>query len=280
MSELADESLTQLVQNTLPRLGATRMWRVEVVDRVDKAWASRRTATVRVHRSWRETIYGARLQSITRHYPLALKRIPVDDERMRYWRDQRFKLWRAITIEQVYSGGRFTGELSVGRAFVAQTSDGFGTCADEDCVTAAREALSQSRSEQKDRLASERMVASARDGLRDLLFNRANNYSGYGGFLVSLDPYRHVLPAWTTKTLARHDEANVPLYAIEKESAVAVSEMPLENIFHLLYQLDQDVCAARASIVDAYHASLTSDVCGESRDLTSEEATVLADLSR
>lgn len=251
MDDLADHDLSQLVRNILPRPNSAREWRVEVVDKFEETSSCQQAATIRVHRSWRETVYKIGLPHVTRHYPLALEPIEIKDERMLLWRDQRFRLWRGITIEREYRCGQFTGELTQGPAFIAQTIDGLGLYADEDCVCAAKYALSARRKKLWKENTNKRTLAKLRNQLRELLSNRLKTNCGYpSNHFVSLTPYRGLLPSAIIDTLILYGEGRVPLIELENASVDAVLKMPWKDVPTLLYQLDFDINAARTFAVD------------------------------
>ena len=282
MSDLADHDLSELVRKVLPRPSPTREWRVEVVDKVEEISSCRQGATVRIHRSWRETIYKNGLQYVTRHYPLALEPIENKDEHMILWRDQRFRLWRGITIEHEYKYGKFTGKLTQGPAFIAQTLDGLGLYADEDCACAARKALSARRKKLWKENSDECTLATLRSQFRELLSNRLKTNRGYPGkHYVSLTPYRGLLPSATTDTLILYGEGRVPLIELESASVDAVLRMPWKDFPALLYQLDFDINAARTFAVDApAEAVAKQHIAEQVYGLTMEEELSLIEFFR
>lgn len=282
MYDLADRDLSELVRKVLPRPSPTREWRVEVVDKVEETSSCQQEATVRIHRSWRETIYKIGLQYVTRHYPLAMEPIEIKDEHMILWRDQRFRLWRGITIEHEYRHGKFNGKLTQGPAFVAQTLDGLGLYADEDCACAARMALSARRKKLWKENSDECTLAILRSQFRELLSNRIKTNRGYPGkHYVSLTPYYGLLPSAIIDTLILYGEGRAPLFELENASVDAVLRMPWNDVHALLYQLDFDINAARTFAGDApAEVSAKQQVVEQAYGLTMEEKLSLTEFFR
>jgi hypothetical protein len=191
---------------------------------------------------------------------------------MTLWRDQRFKLWRAITIKRQFRG-RFTGRFSVANAFLVQTSDGLGTCAHEDCVVAARRALSFGRSKRRQEELSHLSLSSFRNEVRELLLSRLNLAHSYSlGHHVSFRPYQTLLPRHVVNALAHYGGRTVPLADVEMKSVDAVLAMDRKDIADLLYQLDCDVFKA-ASLLDAHPAlSVSTPAPTRSLDYADEDA--------
>ncbi len=282
MNDLADRDLSELVRKVLPRPCSTREWQVEVVDKVEETSSCQQAATVRIHRSWRETIYKIGLQYVTRHYPLALEPIENKDEHMMLWRDQRFRLWRGITIEHEYRYGKFTGKLTQGPAFIAQTLDGLGLYADEDCACAARKALSARRKKLWKENSDKCTLATLRNQFRELLSNRLKINRGYPGkHYVSLTPYRGLLPSAIIDTLILYGEGRAPLIELENASVDAVLKISRKDIPTLLYQLDFDINAARTFAVDTpAEVSAKQHIVEQAYGLTMEEELSLLEFSR
>jgi hypothetical protein len=282
MNDLADHDLSQLVRKVLPRPSPTREWQVEVIDKFEETSSCQQAATVRVHRTWRETVFDVGLQHVTRHYPLALEPIEIKDERMLLWRDQRFRLWRGITIELEYRCGQFTGELTQGPAFIAQTIDGLGLYADEDCACAAQYALSARRKKLWEENTNKRTLAKLRNQLRELLLNRLKTNCGYpSNHFVSLTPYRALLPSAVIDTLSFYGERRAPLIELENASVDAVLDMPWKDAPTLLYQLDFDINAARTCMVDPpAEVSATQHFVEQAHGLTMEEELSLVEFLR
>ncbi|MDU6750901.1 MAG: hypothetical protein E6447_24960, partial [Bradyrhizobium sp.] len=121
--------LVDLVRAALPALSGGLPWDVRLVDHLGDAGAEPELGTVRIHKNWRTSIHEPRLAHVTRHYPLAIEPFDVVDprevlERHRMqWRQHRVMMCRAVTLEREWRGGRFTGNLIAGPAFIARVEE-------------------------------------------------------------------------------------------------------------------------------------------------------------
>lgn len=244
------EELGGLIRDVLPPPEAGTIWNVEIVDEVQEAGAERNPRpVVRVHRLWREAVYDAGLRRVTRHYPLGLDRVP-DQEVPLSFLLRNVRAWHGITLERVYSRGHFTGQLTVGEAYIAQTEDGLGVAADEELASAARTALAMRRSQLR-RLSSAKVEeADLRHRLRDLLHNRHRGRSTHDIMHpVSLEPFRRHLPSNAIHRLELQGLGSdvVPLRVLELECAEAVLHTPAAGIPAIIYELDIATAAARSN---------------------------------
>jgi hypothetical protein len=246
VSAPADDFLAALVRNVLPKPYVATHWQVEVVDTIEQvdAEANGQAAIVRIHKSWRETVYDVGLCQVTRHCPLALE--PVRDQDVPVdLLAENVSLWRAVTIEREYWRGQFTGALTVGEAYVARTFDEIGRFADADIVVAARSALSGRRQKLNETNIGKKRLAARREQTSELLRQRLSRPADYDrAHCVSLEPFYRLLPARISKMLELNGGHKVPLIALEQESVHAVLEIPESHMSALIYQLDLAINAA------------------------------------
>lgn len=244
------KELIGLVREVLPPPEAGTTWNVEIVDDVQRAGAERNPLpVVRVHRSWRETVYGAGLRRVTRHYPLGLDRVPDQAVPLPFLL-RNVRAWHGITLERAYSRGHFTGQLTVGEAYIAQTEDGLGVAADEELATAARTALAMRRAQLRRLSSAKAEETELRTKIRDLLHNRHGLRSAHDIMHpVSLEPFRRLLPRNAVYRLELQGLGPdvAPLRALELECAEAVLHLPAARIPALVYELDIAIVATRAN---------------------------------
>jgi hypothetical protein len=242
----ANRELAELVRAVLPKPETVPQWKVHVVDSFNEANADTRTKTVRVHRSWRETIYSLGLHHVTRHYPLALMSIEPNEAPVSVV-IHRIKLWRAVAIERDYRDGNLTGGLSVGEAYIAQTFDKLGLFADEDVDIAIQKALSERTAKRRQAQEDSNRVRRLRKQLRELVLERSRLYDC--GRPVSFYFCCRLLPATATRFLDSFQGACgngfAPLKVLENTCADALLEIPEANIASLVYELDLIVHAVR-----------------------------------
>lgn len=233
-----DNDLIELIRKVLPKPSTVPGWKVEPIDRVEDAGIDGASATVRIQRSWRREIFEAGLYRIERNYPLAVETIS-DETIPILLLSQSLRLYRATTIERVYEYGRFTGELTVGEAYIAQTSDRLGLAAGNDLVSVARRALLAKRSRSRARNMETTTNRLWREQVRELLYCRMVNRSGNDmSHHISIEPFRTLLPIRSLKTLELHGGRSAPLLAIEKESVGACLEISNNQLATLQYELD------------------------------------------
>lgn len=263
-----DDSLEAIVRAVLPKPPSVKEWQVDVVDTFDEVGADDQTETVRIHKTWRETVYDPGLFHVTRHYPLAVETVDQG-----VWPisllEKPLNLWRAVAIEREYFAG-FTGGLSVSEVFVAQSFDTLGRFADRDPIIAGRAALRQRGSRRAEERAQRKRLTSLRKNIRDSVLARPRRFRPT--HIVSLGPFRPYLPAYMIKCLELHDRFGsvdlVPLADLEMKCAEAMMEIPEGHIAYLMYALDLAVQQACKPI----HA--------EGIRLTSEEDAVLAEMAK
>ena len=228
-------------------------WRVQLVDRFEDVDAriDHTSAVVRVQPTWRRTIYETGLAHVTRHYPLALEWVDFRSPDVRDSVDprvfKRVNLWRAVTIERGYHGGLFTGELSLGQAYVAQTLDQLGLFADLFPATTVRMALSERRSKLRAIKTTNIMTRQHRIELNELLKVRLSRRKYDVSHTVSLESFRTLLPSRVIRALELYGSEGVPLVELERKSADAVFEISENLLPSLVYQLDVAVRHAECS---------------------------------
>ncbi|MDO8981317.1 MAG: hypothetical protein Q7V17_19030 [Afipia sp.] len=253
MSTPADPELSALVGRVFPKPPNAVPWTVQLVDRFEQVEASidRTCAVVRVQPTWRQAIYEVGLAHVTRHYPLTLERIDFRSPDVGGAIDpgvfNRVNLWRAITIERGYHGGLFTGELSVGEAYVAQTFDRFGLFADVFPVTTVRRALCDRRSKLRAIEATSRMARLHRTKISEFLKVRLSQRKYDVSHTVALDSFQTLLPSRMLRALELYGQGEVPLVELERYSINAVLEISDSLLPTLIYQLDVAIAHAERS---------------------------------
>lgn len=254
MPARANSEFSALIGRVLPKSPNAVPWTVQLVDRIDHVDASIdcTSAVVRIQPTWRQAIYEAGLARVTRHYPLALERIDFRSSDVQGAIDprvcNRVNLWRAVTIERGYHGGLFTGELSVGEAYVAQTFDRFGLFADVSLAATVRKALCERRSKLRAIEAKSRMALLHRAKISALLKVRLSQRKYDVSHTVALDSFRALLPSRMLRALELYNQGEVPLVELERHSIDAVLEISESLLPTLIYQLDVAIAhAERAS---------------------------------
>lgn len=263
----ADPELSALVAEVLPKPPNAMPWTVQLVDHYEQVDASVdcTSAVVCVQPTWRQVIYEAGLAHVTRHYPLALERIDFRSSDVRGAIDPRMvnrvNLWRAITIERGYHGGLFTGELSVGEAYVAQTFDRSGLFADVFPAATVRKALCERRSKLRAIEATSRMARLHRAKISEFLKVRLSQRKYHVSHTVALDSFRTLLPSRMLRALKLYDQGEVPLVELERHSIDAVLEISESLVPTLVYQLDVAIGQAeRSSPLATGHLSDEDDI--------------------
>lgn len=267
MTKRADPELLSLIRRALPRPPIDAAWTVQFAGRFEDVNASidNTAAVVRIQPTWRQAIHEAGLAHVTRHYPLAVKPIDFESPDVRGVIDPRvfgrIKLWRAITIERDYCGGLFTGELTVGEAYVAQTQDRLGTFAHALQGTAIHEAFCNQRAKLRAIEQKKRMMRLHRTQLSELLQLRLSQRRYDVSYTVALDPFQTLLPARIVRALELYGHGLVPLVELERNSATAVLEISERRLPSLIYQLDVAIGQAeRSSPLATGHLSDEDDI--------------------
>jgi hypothetical protein len=253
-------TLSDLVRQVLPRPSPAKEWRVELVDDIASVTADRfGDPVVRVHKTWRESIYNAGFGHVTCHYPLGLEFrgnqdvVPLRSAKL-------LELWRGKAIRQVYWDGAFTGQLRLVPVFVARTFDGLGVYADHKAECAAKGALTARRSKLKQEQLNKRHIATLRQEAYQIIRRRLESDGRYtGDYRVALAPYKTLLPL--AEFLAR-DADTAPLIVLENECVDAVLHMKWDDAQTLFNQLADDVSRARASFAqpkEDAHAEFSAD---------------------
>lgn len=280
MSKPADDDMAAMVRAVLPKLEGV-LWQIDVVDSINDAGVelTAETATIRIQKSWRQTVYDAGLHHVARHYPLALE--PVGDLDLPTCLLHRpANLWRGIALEREYSSGRFTGRLLVDDetcTYVARTFDRLGAAADQNIVVAVRNALSERGKKLNATRVDAKRRAELRRQTRAFLLTRLSCGRRYdSGRNVPLGPFRPYLPSRIAKVLEHYGSTGVPLIELEKQCAEALLEIPECHIASLIYQLDVAIDAARKQFVPPWEC-LPQNSCTE---LTSEEIRALQFLAQ
>jgi hypothetical protein len=249
----ADPELSALVGRVLPKLPGAGSWTVQLVNRFEDVDASVdcTSAIVRIQSTWRQAVYEPGLAHVARHYPLALQPIDFRSPEVRDTIDpRRFKrvnLWRAITIERAYRGGLFTGELSLGQAYVAQTFDRLGLFAHLLPATTVRKALSERRSRLRAIEAATRMTRLRRAKISELIKVRLSQRKYEASHVVALEPFRALLPSRILRVLEIYGSEGVPLVELERKAADAIFDISENLLPSLVYQLDVAVRHAERS---------------------------------
>ena len=275
MGKPADDDMAAMVRAVLPKPEGV-LWQIDVVDGINDAGVelTAETATIRIQKSWRQTVHDAGLYYVARHYPLALE--PVDDQKLPTCLLHRpVNLWRGVALEWEYSSGRFTGRLLADDGactYVARTFDRLGAAADQNIVTAARSALSERGKKLNTARVDAKRRAELRRQTRELLLTRLLCGRRYdSGHNVLLDPFRPYLPSRIAKLLEHYGNETVPLIELEQQCAEALLEVPECDIASLIYQLDVAIDAARKQFMPPWEC-LSQSSCAE---LTSEEKRAL-----
>lgn len=250
MPQLADSELSALIRRVLPKPPTDEPWTVQFAARFEDVDASidDTSAVLRVQPTWWQDIYELGLTRVTRHYPLALESINLDSPDVRGAVDPRMsgriRLWRAITVERAYCGGRFTGELTVGDAYIAQTLDKLGTFAHPLPGMAIHEALSARRAKLRALEQKERMMRLRRTELGELLQLRLSQRKYDVSHVVALEVFRTLLPSRMLRALECYRNETVPLVELERYSIDAVREIAEDLLPTLIYQLDLAIAHA------------------------------------
>ncbi|MBV9978457.1 hypothetical protein [Bradyrhizobium sp.] len=256
-----------MIGRVLPKPPNAVPWTVQLVARIEQVDASIdcTSAVVRLQPTWRQAVYEIGFAHVTRHYPLALEWIDFRSPDVRDVIDprvfKRLHLWRAITIERGYHGDIFTGELSLGQAYVAQTFDRLGLFADLFPATTVRKAFSERRSKLRAIKAKARMTRLHRTEVSELLKIRLSKREYDVSHTVSLDSFRTLLPPRVIRALELYGSEGVPLVELERKSADAVFEISESLLPTLVYQLDVAVRHAEcASPIVTGHLSDEDDI--------------------
>jgi hypothetical protein len=266
MSIPADPELSALIGQVFPKLPNAVPWTVQLVDRFEDVDANVdcTPAVVRVQSKWRQEIYERGLAHVTRHYPLALKQIDFGSPEVGATINpralNRVTLWRAITIERGYYGGRFTGELSFGEAYVAQTFDRHVSFAHPLPGAAIHGALSEQRSKSRATEATNRMMRLHRTKISELLEVRLSQRRYDASHTVALDLFRTLLPPRMLRALELYGSAGVPLVELERWSIDAVLEISESLLPTLIYQLDMAVAHAEGSSPRVTHLAQVDEI--------------------
>jgi hypothetical protein len=248
MSKTTGVSLSNLVRHVLPKLQGRLSWDIDVVERTEDAgvFVEQDVAVVRIQKGWRQTIYDSGLSRVTRHYPLALTPLGPDQLPIQLW-NKGVRLWRGTTIELDYRAGLFTGELSVGQAYVAMTIDRLGLHAHLDPVTAGKKACSERRSKLRALAEHKKTLTSLQRHVHAVAIESIDRRTYDPAFKVSLDRFRGLLPSQTIRLLEEYDREFVPLSVLERESSAAILQSPDHLVCSLIYELELAISTAQRS---------------------------------
>jgi hypothetical protein len=253
MLSAEDPELSALIGRVLPRPSNVVPWTVQLVDRFEQVSANvdGKYAVVRIHATWRQDIYERGLTHVARHYPLALERIDFSSPEIVNTIDprslDRVNLWRAITLERGYRGGRFTGELSVGEAYIAQTFDRLGLFAGHFPMGTIRKALHERRSKLHAIKVASKLAHFHRAKTSELLKFQFARRKYDGSHTVSLDAFRTLLPSRVLRALEMYGQGRVPLVELQRHSIDAVLEISGSLLPTLIYRLDVAIAHAEHS---------------------------------
>lgn len=246
-------ALAVRIRRVLPKLPNAIPWMVEFVDRTEDVDVSigSTSAVVRLQSTWQHQICDAGLAHVARHYPLAVERLDCQSPDVLGGFNPKIcsglKFWRAITIERGYYRGFFTGQLSLGQAYVVQTFDRLGLFAHAIPAIAVRNALSERRTRLRAIKTTYGRKRLFRTKLSDLLKARLSERKYDVFHTVDLDPFRTLLPLRVLRVLELHGSEQVPLREVERYSVDSVLEIPDELLPTLVYQLDLAVDHAERS---------------------------------
>lgn len=244
--------LADLVRAALPVLPGGLPWDVRFVDHFGDAGAEPELGIVRIHKNWRASIHEPGLVHVTRHYPLAVEPFDVVDPREvleRYrmqWRQHRVMMCRAITLEREWWGGRFTGNLIAGSAFIARVEED-QPVAHWHPAQAVAVALTAARSRRR---ADSRRLVKLRKDARDLLDALASTPQ-YIGLDLPVAPYASLLPGlWH-----RRRTESLPFLTLKDACYHKIGRMDRQSILKLLLQLGFDIAEQHtlfAKLLDEY----------------------------
>jgi hypothetical protein len=262
--QLADCNLSTLVQSTLPFKDGLS-WQVEVVDLLNEATAYRRARIVRVQRSWQQAIFEAGLSHVTRYYPLGLELIREPELPVALL-IKNVKIYRGPMLSRVYKAGRFTGQLRLCSAFIAETVGGCRFAAD-DLFQAAEGALSESRARAWHQNARLKAQELDRGNFQEWLVERVSGTDLDPGYMCSLAPFENLLPKRSLGLLRVCGELAAPLGPLSKEGIAAIEELPFEVIPSLIFELERAIQAAKQNGM------------GTQNELSAEDSAALASLA-
>ena len=229
-------------------------WEIDVVERTEDAgvFVEQNVAVVRIQKGWRQTIYESGLSRVTRHYPLALTPLSPDQLPIELW-NKGVRLWRGTTIELDYRAGLFTGELSVGQAYVAMTFDGLGLYAHQDPAAAGKKACSERRSKLRALTEHKKTLTNLQRHVHAVAIESIDRRTYDPAFKVSLKRFRGLLPSQTIRFLEEYDRESVPLSVLERESVAAIPRSPDHLVCSLIYELELAISTAQRSWTACQH---------------------------
>jgi len=246
--------LADLVRAALPVLPGGPPWDVRFVDHFGDAGAELELGIVRIHKNWLPSIHEPGLGHVTRHHPLAIEPFELVDprvvlERLRMqWRQHRVVMCRAITLEREWWGGRFTGKLIAGPAFIAKVEE-HQPVAHWHAAKAVAAALTAARSKQR---AESRRLVKLRKDAGELLDTLASTPQ-YLDFDLPIAPYASLLPGlWR-----RRRTESIPFLMLKDACYHQIGRMDRQSILNLLFQLGFDLAEQRtlfAKLLDQYLA--------------------------
>ncbi|MGH6709129.1 MAG: hypothetical protein ACREEK_09180 [Bradyrhizobium sp.] len=244
--------LADMVRAALPVLPGGLPWDIRFVDHFGDAGAEPELGIVRIHKNWRPSIHEPGLAHVTRHHPLAIEQFELVDprvvlERLRMqWRQHRVVMCRAITLEREWWGGRFTGKLIAGPAFIAKV-EGDQPIAHWQPAQAVAAVLTAARSKQR---ADSRRLAKLRKDAGELLDALASTPQ-YLGLDLPVAPYASLLPGlWR-----RRRTEGIPFLTLKDACYHQIGRMDRQSILKLLLQLGFDIAEQRAlfaKLLDEY----------------------------
>ncbi|MDU1692099.1 MAG: hypothetical protein E6848_21185 [Bradyrhizobium sp.] len=248
--------LVDLVRADLTALSGGLPWDVRLVDHLGDAGAEPELGTVRIHKNWRTSIHEPRLAHVTRHYPLAIEPFDVVDprevlERHRMqWRQHRVMMCRAVTLEREWRGGRFTGNLIAGPAFIARVEEN-QPVAHWHPAQAVAAALTAARSKQQ---AESRHLAKLRRNARAFL-DELVAAPRFLGLDLPVAPYRSLVPGlWRLRRTE-----SIPFLTLKDTICDQIGRMDRDGILKLLLQLGLDLAEQRSlleKLLDEFFAQL------------------------
>ncbi|MDU6667772.1 MAG: hypothetical protein E6501_03995 [Bradyrhizobium sp.] len=284
MSRLADDALATQLRATLPEAILGTPWDVRIVDRIEHSGADFYSGVVRVHETWLQSIHKMRLSHVTRHYPLAIGSFEEVEPQLvphsgyTECRCRPVTVARAITIQRSFSGGYFTGALTVGEAFVARSKEGDDVFADRNRETAIRGVMTALHSRAWRRLADVRTLADLRDLALGIVTKMGSQRRYDADTCISLLPYDDLLPKAAAGKLRYYEklgiypQEGVPLPVLKQECADAIVVMQRDGILSLLLRLSFDI----SKLQNSFSENRATNDNSRRDELTDEEAALLA----